>query len=626
MSALKFLKGRATSVVNVEDVFSSFTYTGTGASLGIVNGINLSTKGGMVWAKCRSNADYNCLADTANGVNKYTISDQTFAQQSETSLTAFNSNGFTLGNWASANTNARTYVGWSFAKQAKFFHTESAVKSAGSNKTVDLSTLGTVGMVAVKRTDAVGSWYVWHRSLTAGKLLYLEQTAAEATLGHITVSGTTLTLVDGVIADGTYIVYAWAHDTSSTGLIQCGTFTTDGSGNYSVTLGWEPQFLITKNNTTTSGWRIVDTSRGMTVSGTQSGLLANTSGAEAGTNAGRPFATGFSGGAADASEVILYLAIRRGPMALPTVGTQVYNAIARSGNDILTNITGVGFPPDLVVERPKIAGYVGGQFFDRLRGKGKALFSNTTNAENSTTDSLTAFGMDGITVWDDVTNGYINTTAASPFINWFFRRYPGVFDEVCYTGTGSNLTVAHNLGVVPEMMIFKSRDTVGHWDVYHAAIGNQARIYLALTNAVSGNSVTYWNNTTPTATSFYLGTAAPPNDATNNVAYLFATLAGISKVGTYTGNGSNQTINCGFAAGARFVLIKATSTTGNWVVFDSVRGIVAGNDPYLLLNSTAAEDTDEDAVDTDNSGFIVNETTAANVNTNGVTYIYLAFS
>jgi hypothetical protein len=107
---------------------------------------------------------------------------------------------------------------------------------------------------------------------------------------------------------------------------------------------------------------------------------------------------------------------------------------------------------------------------------------------------------------------------------------------------------------------------------------------------------------------------------------MWATLPGISKVGSYTGNGSSQTINCGFTTGARFFLCKATSTTGNWVVFDSVRGIVSGSDPYLLLNSTAAEDTDEDAVDPDNSGIIVNETSASNINTSGVSYIYLAYA
>jgi hypothetical protein len=124
---------------------------------------------------------------------------------------------------------------------------------------------------------------------------------------------------------------------------------------------------------------------------------------------------------------------------------------------------------------------------------------------------------------------------------------------------------------------------------------------------------------------FTVGTNAITNGSSvTYVAYLFASLTGVSKVGSYTGNGSSQTINCGFTAGARFVLIKRTDSTGDWVVFDSARGIVAGDDPYLELNTSDAEVTDKDAVDTDNSGFVVNETTGPNVNTNGATYIYFS--
>ncbi len=81
-----------------------------------------------------------------------------------------------------------------------------------------------------------------------------------------------------------------------------------------------------------------------------------------------------------------------------------------------------------------------------------------------------------------------------------------------------------------------------------------------------------------------------------------------------------------YTGGARFVLIKRTDSTGDWVTFDTARGIVAGNDPYLELNTSDAEVTDKDAVDTDNSGFVVNETTGPNVNTNTGTYIYLAIA
>jgi hypothetical protein len=110
------------------------------------------------------------------------------------------------------------------------------------------------------------------------------------------------------------------------------------------------------------------------------------------------------------------------------------------------------------------------------------------------------------------------------------------------------------------------------------------------------------------------------------VAYLFATCPGVSKVGGYTGTGTTQTINCGFTGGARFVLIKATSTTGDWYVWDSARGIVAGNDPYLLLNSTAAEVTTTDWVDTAATGFELSNAGGNLANSSGVSYIFLAIA
>lgn len=115
--------------------------------------------------------------------------------------------------------------------------------------------------------------------------------------------------------------------------------------------------------------------------------------------------------------------------------------------------------------------------------------------------------------------------------------------------------------------------------------------------------------------------------------YLFASLAGISKVGSYTGNGgtvntngTSQTINCGFSAGARFILIKRTDSTGNWFVFDAARGIGAASDPYLHPNTSDPEAATVDAVDPDNTGFIVNQTSGTNLNVTSATYIYLAIA
>jgi len=114
--------------------------------------------------------------------------------------------------------------------------------------------------------------------------------------------------------------------------------------------------------------------------------------------------------------------------------------------------------------------------------------------------------------------------------------------------------------------------------------------------------------------------------ANSYVAYLFATKAGISKVGNYTGTGTTLAIDCGFTTGARFILIKRTNATGDWYVWDTVRGIIAGNDPYLLLNSTAAEVTSTDYIDPVSTGFELSSTAPAAINANGGSFIYLAFS
>jgi hypothetical protein len=228
-----------------------------------------------------------------------------------------------------------------------------------------------------------------------------------------------------------------------------------------------------------------------------------------------------------------------------------------------------------------------------------------------------------------------NANAADAFINWFFRRAPGVFDIVADTGTGSAHTIAHNLTVVPGLMIRKKRSAADLWAVY----AGDATDYLILnTTAATADLDTIWNDTAPTASVFTVGTHDDVNGNTATfVTYLFATLAGISKVFSYTGDGgtvdnagTGQTINCGFAAGARFVMIKCTSNTSDWVVVDTVRGLIAGNDPALSLNTTAAEVTTTDLLDPDNSGFVVNQlatgTTSKNFNVTGYTYIGLAFA
>ena len=150
---------------------------------------------------------------------------------------------------------------------------------------------------------------------------------------------------------------------------------------------------------------------------------------------------------------------------------------------------------------------------------------------------------------------------------------------------------------------------------YSTATGNYANGILIGTNS-----------TTLTQYSGASGNSACNASGSTYVAYLFATCAGVSKVGGYTGNGTTLQVNCGFTAGARFVLIKRTDSTGDWYVWDSARGIVSGNDPYLLLNSTAAEVTNTDYIDTYSAGFEISSTAPDAINASAGTFIFLAIA
>jgi hypothetical protein len=188
------------------------------------------------------------------------------------------------------------------------------------------------------------------------------------------------------------------------------------------------------------------------------------------------------------------------------------------------------------------------------------------------------------------------------------------------------------------MMWIKNRDDqYNDWEVYVSGIthlsvngsdpdsygSNPATLRLNKTDAPNFSMSGTWNHTHPTSSVFTLGDTSSTNgNGEDLIAYLFATLAGVSKVGSFTGTTSDQTIDCGFSSGARFVLIKLVSGSGDWVFWDSTRGIVSGNDPYLLLNSTAAEVTNTDFIDSHSSGFTV----TASYQNNLSKYIFYAIA
>lgn len=623
----------------IEEVFSTYLYDGTGATQTITNNIDLSTKGGLVWIKNRATTSgftfNHFLFDTTRGALNRLITNNTDSSQGTTgTLTSFNTNGFSLGADSGGNVNygtgTNTYVSWTFREQPKFFDVVTYT-GTGSNTTV-AHTLGAVpGCIIVKRTDTTADWAVYHRSLANTQYLVLNTTAAAATGATWWNSTTPTSAVFSVGTDasvnasgGTYVAYLFAHDAGGFGLagtdnvISCGTYTTTGNDN--ITLGYEPQFIIERRTNDVGDWSIFDTMRGMSQTNLKE-LEANTSAVESSYAVGyvKPTATGYNSTWWSAGQTVIYIAIRRGPMKVPTSGTSVYSPVAYTGTGADSTTT-TGFVTDLAIIKSR--GIYSPSFEDRLRGANRVLESSGTGAEITTTQYVLGFdAQTGVRIGTDAGVNGSGTT----YVNWAFKRAPGFFDEVCYTGTGSATTVTHNLGAVPELVITKARSS-GHWQLYVASLGNTYTISLN-GNYAAWVDTSIWNSTNPTAFVFSVNSNSYNNNTGYTyVAYLFATCAGVSKVGSYTGNGSSQTIACGFTAGSRFVMIKRTDSTGDWYVWDSARGIIAGNDPHLSLNDTAAEVTTDDSVDTDNSGFIVNQLSATNVNVSSATYIFLAIA
>ena len=624
----------------VDDLFSAFTYTGNGSTQTITNGIDLAGKGGLVWSKSRSAATSHILIDSVRGGTNRLITNSDGASITGGIISSFNADGYTMTGTPGQepNVSAATYVSWTFRKAPKFFDVVTYTGNA-TNRTISHSLGQEVGMMIVKRTDTPGDWQVYHRTLGNGIHMVLNSTGLLVSGSNRWNSTSPTTTVFSLGTDttvnasgGSYVAYIFAHDSSADGLIQCGLYVGNASASGpTITLGWEPQFVMVKAAWSFSGnWNIFDSMRGLTVGGTNDAYLeANTSDAEASADWITPTATGFqitsASGEVNANlGEMVYLAIRR-PNKPPTVGTQVYNAIARTGTGAAATITGVGFAPDLVAIKSRSAA-TENLFCDRLRGTASQLVSNTTAAQSTSTNIVTAYGMDGVSLGSD---GFINhNNNGNTYINHFFKRAPGVFDICCFSATGSNLTVTHGLGAVPEMMIVKARSSAGwNWAVYEASQGATKRGLLNLTNTFAGPSL-MWNSTAPTLTTFTVGAGddSNPSAGVTMVAYLFASKAGISKVFSFTGNGTNQNIECGFTTGARFVLLKRTDSAGNWLVADTVRGLVSGNDPSLALNSTAAEVTTLDWIDPYSGGFNIVQEGTNNANVNAATYIGLAFS
>ena len=315
-----------------------------------------------------------------------------------------------------------------------------------------------------------------------------------------------------------------------------------------------------------------------------------------------------------------------------------FNTVLWAG-DGQTNraITGVGHASDFVWVKARTS-TEWHNLYDKIRGVGKQVWSNSTSAETTydSGEGLKVFGADGFTVG----NSEIINQASQNFVGWSWKangagstdtsgdidavvsaNQTSGFSIVTWTATGSNTaTVPHGLGVTPEIIFYKSRSASGNWNTWTTAIdGSNDSLLLNTTGAKSDNSGIYGNLTSSVFPNWGLG------NGTTQVAYCFASKPGFSKIGVYTGNGSGTEgpfVNLGFKPA--WVMIKGTSAANEWYLYDAARS-PANEINYYLEADTADAEAGMDKFDFLSNGFKIRNGYGGSNTNNGV-YLYLAFA
>ena len=610
--------------LNVEDVFSTTVYDGTSAAQTITNGIDLGGEGGLVWTKNRDTSGYyHNLIDTERGISNWLRSDANNGNIStlNNAITSFNSNGYSLGTdtYAYVNNNGKNYVSWTFRKAPRFFD---IVTYTGNGSTQNIShNLGSVpGTVIVKKTNSSANWIAYHRSLGNDKAVFLNLASSQSSSTTYWNATTPTSSVFSVGANSntngngdTFVAYLFAHNdddgefgpNGDADIIKCDSAPANAATD--VNLGYEPQWIMIKRTDSSGDWQIYDNIRGLFVrSHDPVRLYANDVAAESNGNSdylypkpnGFHINTNYFGGGP-----YVYIAIRRGPMAIPTDVDDVFAIDTRGGTSPTPPELYSGFVTDFLLYPNNINTSNDKRVIDRLRGK-RFLYTNKRDLESNVVGE-----------WDYM-NGHGEYTNVDPYdLGLMWKRAPGFFDIATWNvdGTG-NTTIPHNLGVVPEMVWSKNRNDSGYgsgsWFIAHDGLTgwdssneNDRHVFQDFGTGASAQQG-YHRDFTDTSIRLISNAAGGYNTAHKCVAYLFATLPGISKVGSFTHTyGTAQNIDCGFTNGISFLLLKRYDSSGSWRMYNSLSGITSGNDAMLDLGDTSAIVTDANQIDLYSGGF-----------------------
>ena len=638
------------------------------------------------------NGNYGWIVnDTVNGAGKRfwpARSSNGLGTQSD-SITSFNTDGYTMGSNTFENYSSDNFVGYTFRKCPKFFDVVNYTGNGGSqwiSHSLDAE-IGAVLILCRDNGNMTGGAF-WHhagRGSSDGGYKFFEiSPAADAsaftaqTQQFRVYNGTAGFGLDPNLNGVNYTAYVFAKgDTdaevfgknSDESIIKCGYFTTTASvESISVELGWEPGLVISKCTSQTSGeasyWYVHDFMRGFSRNQHGNIHLNPHSSTTAYRNQEMKYYTGYqtfptgfifddssNGSYQGATGTHAYIAIRRPGHKPSTTASKLFQVYQQGTGqnyiDIDYNIT-----PDLLLSK-KLNSNSNDNiavFYDRSRGSNKYLTPTSTALETDT-GTLVRWDRKHKHMYVDNDSSYNVISNGFTYAHFLWKRSAKFFDTVTWQGIDGvdSQNVSHNLQVPPEMVITKMshyNSSYGgdKWYVYHKNLGTDTGGSSDNYNSVlglneSGSQISGSGNgifgSAPTATNLpfdnpgYDSLAVTGNSNAKYVAYLFASLEGVSKVGYYTGQSSGSYVADTLGFTPKFIMIKAADRSGDWIIFNSERGLIVGGTSAnaVALNNTdnEAQTSELDAIRATTNGFTVNTSNAStDINENGKKYIYYA--
>ena len=325
-----------------------------------------------------------------------------------------------------------------------------------------------------------------------------------------------------------------------------------------------------------------------------------------------------------------------------------FNTVTYAGDgNSPRSITGVGFQPDFTWIKNRTNDTKSHVLANVIQGygtNGTTLKSDSTDAQGNsastgrlrdpgaTTDgftvgdsSFTNESSTNIVAWNWKANGTGSSNTDGSITSTVSANTTSGFSIVSWTGTGANGTIGHGLNSTPQVVIVKDRSAGFGWLFGHNSLGSWTK-NLKLNETIAVETITStFNSTAPTSSVFSIGSSGANNGSGNSlIAYCFAQKTGYSKFGSYTGNGSTDGafVYTGFKPA--FVMLKPTSTTGNWFILDNKRSSFNVMDKYIRANESSAEATFSMVDFVSNGVKII--TSDSSINGSGVSYIYMAFA